>query len=323
MSGKHTCLIVLTVTALLLVPAGHPGRAAAPTPPADSIGSSMVPAWTPKMSPPVQVTGTGHDARWPDVAYNSTYNQYLVVWKGGKSIWGRRVTDRGEPWGTEFEIVRNSTVGDGRPRVAYDSKRNRYLVIWGRDDGLGYQMYGRFVPWDGPDSALAPFAIDPSKPASTQVYALAYGSSPDEFLVVWVNRDTGSTRDMVAGRRVKAGGGFPMGTFVIAAGSPDNRGNPDVAYNAQRNQYLVVYDDYPKVNENIYGKRLSATGTPMAGGEFAIADWPGDEIDPTVASCPATDQYLVGWHGIPHAGRWPVGPLRFRAWRAGQHGDPP
>ncbi len=305
MSGKVAWLVVLAVIALLLSAAGHPGHAAVPVLPADSARPSPVrlsPAWTPKMSPPEPVTGTGHDARWPDVAYNSTYNQYLVVWKGGKSIWGRRVDGRGKPWGNVFEIASGPTSGDGRPRVAFDTQRNRYLVIWGRADGLAYQMYGRFVPWDGPDPALVPFAIDPSKPASTQVYALAYGSSPDEFLVVWVNRDAGSTRDMVAGRRVKAGGGFPMGTFVIAAGSLDNRGNPDVAYNAQRNQYLVVYDDYPKVNENIYGKRLSATGIPIAGGEFAIADWPGDEIDPAVASCPATDQYLVAWHGIPTPG---------------------
>jgi hypothetical protein len=252
----------------------------------------------------VRVTvSTGHDATWPDVAYNSQIDQYLVVWKAHKSTWGRRVDARGEPRGTAFEIASGPTIGDGQPEVAYDSKRNRYLVIWGRADGLVYQMYGRFVPWDGPDPALPPFAIDPARPASTDLYALAYGSTPDEFLVVWANKDAGSGRDVIAGRRVKGAGGFAAGTFLIAAGSPDSRGNPDVAYNDQRNQYLVVYDNYPESSgEDIYATRLSATGSRMGGGEFAIASWPGQERGPSVASCTGSDQYLVGWHGLPTPG---------------------
>jgi PKD repeat protein len=253
------------------------------------------------MSPPVQVTGTGHDTTWPGVAYDPTHDYYLVVWKGDQRIWGRIVDARGEVRGAPFEIG-SSTAQGGRPRAAYDSQRNRYLVIWGRKDSQGYQMYGRFVPWDSPNPVLTAFAIDATKPAQTDVYALAYGSDADEFLVVWVAESSGTTWQAVAGRRVKGGGGFAAGTFVIAEGSGENRGNPDVAYNATRNEYLVTYDDYPKTNENIYAKRLSATGTPMAGGEFLIAAWPGDEIDPAVAACPGTDQYLVAWHGIPMPG---------------------
>jgi hypothetical protein len=259
------------------------------------------------MSPAVQVTGTGHDASGPDVAYDPTHDRYLVVWKGDNRkadfrIWGRIVDARGEVWGAPFEIGSSNAYG-GRPRAAYDTQRNRYLVIWSLSVGWQeQQMYGRFVPWDGPDPALTAFAIDTTKPARTGVYALAYGSDADEFLVVWVTESSGTTLQAVAGRRVKGGGGFAAGTFVIAAHSADNRGNPDVAYNAARNEYLVVYDDYPKDNENIYGKRLSATGTSLAGGEFTIAGWPGAERDPAVASCPGADQYLVAWHGIPEPG---------------------
>jgi hypothetical protein len=253
------------------------------------------------MSPPAEVTSNGHKGRYPDVAYNSNFDEYLVVWKGYKEIWGRRVSSRGEPLGTEFQIATGPTAGDGGPKVAYDAWRNRYLVVWGRwaEGGLAYHMYGRFITWNGPSASWPAFVIDTSRPARTPYYyAVAHAYTQDEYLVVWPARPSASAPLAVTGRRVKAdGSGFAGGPFWITSHTSDNRQNPDVAYNLYRNEYLVVCDDYSKVNEDIYGVRLAGTGTVLGGGEFVIAGWPGDELEPAVAACHTEDQYLAAWHG--------------------------
>jgi len=77
---------------------------------------------------------------------------------------------------------------------------------------------------------------------------------------------------------------------------------PDIAYNSQREEYLVVWSDlrhYP--NLYVYGQRIGADGR-LPGGNFPVArhalsspyylnTWP------SVAYSPASDEYLVVWFG--------------------------
>ena len=73
-----------------------------------------------------------------------------------------------------------------------------------------------------------------------------------------------------------------------------DRTNPDIAYNPDRNEYLVTYD----VGASRYsGDTAHRRRTILGGGEFGIADWPSPESLPAVASCKGgADQYLVVWH---------------------------
>lgn len=81
--------------------------------------------------------GPGHERRYPDVAYNTQSQQYMVVWEnlqqgGYKSIRARRLT------GTGASLDANDIVitGDSnlytpvRPAIAYASTSNRYMVVW-------------------------------------------------------------------------------------------------------------------------------------------------------------------------------------------------
>jgi hypothetical protein len=228
-------------------------------------------------------------------------DRYLVVWKQERSIWGRFLDDRGDLAGDVFEISQAEDWLDGPPKAAYDPSRNRFLVTWTRHYVSGRYLLGRFVPCQGLDPALPPFHIDTTRPAENDAYALAYGSVHDEFLAVWVTKPSGSSNTAIAARRRMGGGGLAGSSFLLTGGSA-NRNNPDVAYNAHRDEYLVVYDDYPKVDENIYGIRLSPSGGSLGGGEFVIAGWRGDEVSPAVAACSSEDQYAVVWHGFPMPG---------------------
>lgn len=84
--------------------------------------------------------------------------------------------------------------------------------------------------------------------------AVAYNSLRDEYLVVWTAESAGPIKE-IWGRRVARDGTLLGSAFRI---SPANDGyHPDVAYNSQANQYLVVWE----TGQSIRGQRLSATGS--------------------------------------------------------------
>ena len=58
----------------------------------------------------------------------------------------------------------------------------------------------------------------------------------------------------------------------MASQATDNRGQPDVGYNLQRNEYLVTVDDYSKVDEDVYGVRLTAGGIVLVAATLLLAN---------------------------------------------------
>ena len=103
-----------------------------------------------------RISGMGPDgnanysAHTPAVAYNSTANQYLVVWYGDDNtaplvdseyeIFGQRVDGAtGAEIGTDFRLSDMGPHGNGAydayiPAVAYNSTEDEYLVVWYGDD---------------------------------------------------------------------------------------------------------------------------------------------------------------------------------------------
>jgi hypothetical protein len=134
----------------------------------------------------------------------------------------------------------------------------------------------------------------------------AFAWAQQEFLVAWVNFPSGQP-SYVSARRVFAdGSGMPAGPFVVSSGT-ESRDFTDVAYNLARNEYLVTWDVVKSgTGVDIYGIRLTATGTALTGGnsnvtgEFPIADWPAVEEKPAVSSC--GDQFLVAWQSDQDTG---------------------
>ena len=239
----------------------------------------------------------------PAIAYNSNHDEYLVVWHDVyEVVHARRVSSTGQLLNS-FDVS-TSPNGKRQASVAYDPIRDRYLVTWLYDyygNGSNLDIYGRFIPWDGPSAGLQDFPIsnwtsDQSRPV------VAYAQTADEFLVAWVN-SAPAVPTYISGRRIFAdGSGFPPGDgFPISSGAED-RDFPDVAYNLARNEYLVTWDlELSASNLDIYGERLRGDGISLTGGdpnvvgEFPIAGWPAVEEHPSVAACDKDNQYLVTW----------------------------
>lgn len=292
---RRTALALVAACALAATPAAAQEQPA----PANATPAALdAPALD--MGAEIEVSALDNEQYMPAAAYNSKHNEYLVVWHnswggGYRDIYAQRVSAGGEL--KSWFAVTAGTNSRAQPAVAYDPVRDRYLVVWAYDvngNGSNWDIYGRFIPWNGPDNAMGEFVI--CDWSSSQMYPdIAYAAAQKEFLVVWTNLKFGAVPAYVSARRVFGGGGFPNTKgFTVASDPTDVRIRPDVTYNLARNEYFVAFDN----DVDIFGARLTGTGALLAGGEFKIAGWPDQENVPSVAACAGVDQYLVVWQSL-------------------------
>jgi hypothetical protein len=143
---------------------------------------------------------------------------------------------------------------------------------------------------------------DPDSNIKEQRPAVAYNSDRQEYLVVWYNDRPGC--DDLRAQRVSKKGTLVGGAFFISAGCDDDRRFPDVAYNSQQKQYLVVWEnEHPSNGFSIRGKRISGTGTVLDSNDIEIRGAGGGlytPVSPAVAYASTADRYLIVWSEVFH-----------------------
>jgi hypothetical protein len=277
------------------------------------------------------VNGNLSDAEFPDVAFNSAANQFLVTWDGDQGpvngqleVWGQRVDPNGSALGSDFQISNAGAAGPTRiavlGNIAYNSRANEYLVafiseavaetkgeVFGqRLDANGGEIGSDFrISQTGADS-------DPNRDA-TRV-SLAYNPRDNEYLAVFTAdhsfTGTGETptnnEEEIFGQRISAGGGeIGANDFRISSvGHPDSSGLydanlPRVAYGGPAPGYLVTWTADEIANDwlEIQGQRLSASGGEV-GGDFRISfDQPEQSasVRGDVAYGKTAGDYLTVW----------------------------
>jgi hypothetical protein len=239
-----------------------------------------------------------HEDNWkwsPAVAYDSKHNEYLAVWEtilvgNHHAIYGRRVSAACRVLGDEF-VVYSGTNNSLQPSVAYDSTHDRYLVVWAYDyagDGLDNDIYGRFIPWNGPSPSQGVFGINTSLDNTTKP-KVAYGVVSDRFLMVWEIQ--GST-SIIAGALLLNDMSFKS---VAISSGPEPRDFPDVTYKAAGDEFAATWEKdvgRDAMDLDVYARRLDSAGAPI-GSEFTVANSTRNEQHPTVAAC--GDHYLFAW----------------------------
>jgi uncharacterized protein YlbG (UPF0298 family) len=238
----------------------------------------------------------------PAVAYNSVHDEYLVVWQndqggGTWDVYARRVDGDGTLL-SNFTVATNVGKKNWQPDVAYNPVEDEYLIVYTYEvSGTDYDVYARLVKWNGADLGLpryAEFAINIDS-GIQQHPAVAYNSQSDEYLVVYDNWWSSTLHDVDARRVDKDGTALGGASGVnIATGANQLRHFPDVAYNAARNEYLIVYgyNPYGSSNGGIRGK-VAAHHLGTLSSEKTICDDSYDQDFPAVAAGP--DEYLVVW----------------------------
>jgi hypothetical protein len=188
------------------------------------------------------------------------------------------------------EIPYNQTY----PGLTSNPSANQFLVVWEDFRGLtgfGSEVYGQLVNGDGTMAGVNfPITVENDWQRGPRA---VYNPATDQYLVIWEDQ-TDDLND-IEGQLVNADGALQGSKLVISAAKND-QSNPELAYNAADNQFLVVFDDDRLVEYDldIYGVLLNANGT-IAKGDFPIASAAESQLLPVVAYNSRDNQYLVVW----------------------------
>jgi hypothetical protein len=207
------------------------------------------------------------DARYPHLSWNSTDNEFLVVWQGETTVNGET-----EVFGQLYDANTNVLVGsnfkisdigiDGDTsftigqfvRTAYNSTDEEYLVVWNGSDIITnqYEIYGQRLTSSGNEIGSNDFKI----------------------------------------------------TSVTNINSTFDAWSPAITWNEKNNEYFLVYRadaNNTQNEEEIYGQKITNTGS-NSGGAFLLSDMGNDGDANYDADNPAVitnghDAYLVVWEG--------------------------
>jgi len=270
-----------------------------------------------------------------DVAWNSTNNEYLVIWKGmgepedyvKMEIYGQRLKANAVLIGKYFRISHTTDQGinfhANTPTLAYNNRDNNYLVVWSGGFktesqiqvwGMGLDATGQAV---GPkkDFQISQVTSDVGRNRSASSPRVVYNSANNEYFVVFqinARRGEGSADVGVFGQRIDA-------PTLAEAGADDFRishtveggvrtSNPSVVFNSVAKEYLVIWRSIPpNAPSEIFGQRISSDGTEIET-DFQISNITAIGKDRTVNRSsltyhPRTGDYFVVWqgNGLPEA----------------------
>ncbi len=247
--------------------------------------------------PYLQISIENYDKYSPAVAYDSIHDDYLVVWETGEAshkIRGEWISSSGQLL-SSF-LISNATYPEGtfdrlNPAVIFDSITGTYLVVWAYYAATDWDIYGRYLAWNGPAASMPEFAIVTERDDQTKP-KLAYNSINGDVLLVWL---TSSTPDRPIEATLMHEDRTYSNLAALSAGGSDLRDFPDAAFNSGLNQYLVVWDVSTAASGlDVHGLRLDSLGNPVAPGEIAIANSAiKNEQHPAAAGCAKANQFLV------------------------------
>jgi len=248
------------------------------------------------------VSNQDFDEYLPDVAYNSVRDEYFVVWFDddgtATAVMASRYSSSGVFIASYTIAYEPNPAKDNLlPSVAYDPVNDQYLVVWVRDfwgDGSDLDIYGRYIPWDGPDGGHLAFPVN-NGAGHQWGPRVAYGGTVQEYMVTWWNDSPVGSASNISAQRFAAGGAAQGSVIAVTSHATEARVNPDIAYNQARNEYIIAYQRGQMGDTDLYGVRLSGTGAILGGGDFGIAAWPGPESLPRIAASRVSNRWAVVW----------------------------
>ncbi|MEJ2150879.1 MAG: hypothetical protein P8Z40_15580, partial [Chloroflexota bacterium] len=124
---------------------------------------------------------------FPDVAYDTNNQRYLVVWEDSAEddIEGQLLDQDGSPFGSAFNVM-DGTSGDpcATPAVAFHPPTGMYFVVYRRGVAGDYNIQGKRVSADG-TVAAADYNISVAAGDQTDPDVSVNPASGGDFLVVW------------------------------------------------------------------------------------------------------------------------------------------
>lgn len=286
------------------------------------------------------------DARNPSVAWDSTHNQYLVVWEADDTdfattnneefeIYGQLLAGNGAEIGVDFRIsdvgIEGNDQFDAREAdVAYNSTTDQFLVVWHANEQVPllsdpqFEVYGQRLQYNGSFTLLTDVGVNDFRISDAGVGGppeidasqakVVYNATQNEWFVVWQADANGVDGDIeIFAQRISASGSLlaPIQVQISDSGAPGDGTraafNPSVAFNSLLNEYLIVWqadDSDAGLNDNefeIFGQRVSFDAVPLGTNDFQLSDAGGlgellaNVSFPAVAFSTATGGYIAVW----------------------------
>jgi hypothetical protein len=187
---------------------------------------------------------------WQDYAHvvkNRNDDKYFVFWEEkdpvGYDILGVIMNLDGSISGDPF-IVSGETENDHRmPKASYNPDDNQILVVFlYRSPGGNRDIRGRIVNHDG--TIIGEDIIIADHPTDEDMPTVAYSTVSHEYMVTWdVDLDPNVDDRNIYGRRISRDGS-PIGEEFPVSTAPKDQFYSEIAYNPERDQYLVVWEDF-------------------------------------------------------------------------------
>lgn len=231
------------------------------------------------------------------VAYNSTDEEYLVVWEdyatGDSDIQGRLVSAlTGELIGARLAISRVADTDERAPQVTYNPDANNYLVTWDEDTGTDRDIVGIIVQADGSVGTGA-FVITPTA-GNQQSAVVAYDTILGRHLVVFMDFADSALEGDIYGQFVASDGGLDGIEFPINLDSGDQQ-FPSIAFNPDYHRFLVVWEDNYFGDWDVCGQEVLAASGSLLDDPFCITPPGSNQRNPTIACNYSSGDYLVVW----------------------------
>ncbi len=209
---------------------------------------------------------------------------YLVLWSewqgaSGYNIMARRVAPSGVVVDSVALTICSAVRGQGAPAVGFDG--TNYLVVWEdcRQDTLFPDIYGARVSPGGTVLDSAGFPI-----ATARYHQLTPGVAFDgsNYFVVWVDRRRTDTVPDIYGARVTTAGVVldTNGIQITRESARYYQSSPGVAFDGSN--YFVVWDDARNGHWDIYGSRVSPSGSVLEPNGIRISSAPENQNSPAL-----------------------------------------
>jgi len=240
-----------------------------------------------------------HALVYPDVAYDTVNERYVVVWQDSMSynIEARVLLGDGTPAGLRFFVA------DGfeeTPRLvpAIDcyahATEGVCTVAYMRGSTAGYDVYSQRVSSQGVGVTLGPEQPVSDQSGDQVVPDVAVNPESGDFLIVWnnLNVSPASIRGRVQARDGALGGGF-----VVSSSTSVGRYDPAVAFSPDQGEdgeWLVLFWRDISDDTQIAGRQVAAAGG-ATGDLLHICNEAGNQFYPDLVYNSQSKEYLAVW----------------------------
>jgi hypothetical protein len=185
---------------------------------------------------------------WPDIAYNSVNDQYMITWQDmpsglvGYDIYAQIVNSDGTLAGPEIAV--STTIEDqGCQRIAYSSKTNTFMIVWQEYRQGNYNTSkAQIVNSDGTLAGPEIVFTNQQNFIDQWYPKIAYNPVLNEFMVTCYSWSFPSYGPLfkIYGQRISANGQL-IGSRILISSSLNEQYHSMIAYNSNSNEYMTTW----------------------------------------------------------------------------------